>query len=659
MKFKSIASRLKAIFLAILLVVTGALGYLTFTQIKQQRDFAKEDLEKVVYLTETLVEGRINDAEGLAITLAQDENVAFSLDQGNLTMVKRALDPIYAELSQSMGMQVLEVGGADGKVFYRAHNPEKNGDDKSGNGSIAAALNGEKVAGTEMGSSGIAIRAFVPIFRYDAVIGTMQVGFSDALFHQIKQTTVSDIDIYSTDKRTFTTATSEDAERPISELPQDLQSNLQRALNGERHAITTWSELAYFIPITEPVGGDIIGAYHITYSMAAINRKILTGIIFEALCILVAIGIIAYASRTISTQVVKPIAHLSNEAGEIARGNLQIELMQLKQKDEIGALAGAFNEMVEGLRALILTVNDNAQTIASTSQELTATTEQSSAAADEVARAVQDIAESALEQSHETEKGVEKTRVLSENIQGVTANIAEIKNQLTLLNEHKTSGLNSIEALTSHSGETIAAIDTIRKTTHETNESSKRIGEANQLIESIAEQTNLLALNAAIEAARAGEAGRGFSVVAEEIRKLAEQSTQSAKEISDMLRTLQVNSNASVETMTQVHDIIQKQVVGIRNTEGDFNNISESIESVDAMIGETESAVHHMEINRTDLHDIVSKLSEIAQLNAAGTEESAASVEEQAASVEEIANSSESLSLIAQELMARIQKFKV
>lgn len=658
MKFKSISSRLSLIFISILVVVCSSLVYLTLDQVSEQIGFASEQLDNTVLLMENSVNGKVKDAEGLAVLLSTNEDVVMAMDTQNLSLLKRIINPIYTHLNTSLGISVLEFGDANGTVLYRAHNPEKNGDDKSTNPSIAKTLSGSIVSGTEMGSSGLAIRSFIPIEKYGKVIGTIQIGYSNAVFQALKESSHADFEIYSTEKLTLSTIENA-SETAISDLPKDIQNDLSKAFQGETIKQKSFKEYEAYIPIKDPVTQNIIGAYRVTYSLSKVKSQIITNLIIEAIIILLSILIIVFASSRIKKTVVLPLKAIAVEAEAIASGNLNVSFPDHKADDEIGKLLEAFKHMVNSLRTLIISINDNAQTLASTSEELTATTEQSAAASDEVAKAVSDIAGNAQNQANETELGVKRAAILSENIENVNENMAAIGNMIQQLNAHKTDGINIITLLGEQNLKSVSAIEDIRQSTKLTNESARRIGEANQLIESIAEQTNLLALNAAIEAARAGEAGRGFSVVAEEIRKLAEQSTNSAKDISEMLTQLLNNADHSVKTMETVNQVISKQVEQVNATEEKFSDISKSVEEVEQVIASTVVSVDSMSANRKELETIIYKLAEIAESNASSTQESAASVEEQSASMQEISHSSESLAQIAMDLLELITKFKL
>ncbi|ABR49084.1 methyl-accepting chemotaxis sensory transducer [Alkaliphilus metalliredigens QYMF] len=362
----------------------------------------------------------------------------------------------------------------------------------------------------------------------------------------------------------------------------------------------------------------------------------------------------------IGNSIVKPIIATIEHSKKIASLDITEDVPEtfMRRKDEVGSLAIAFQTITDNLRAFIKHIAETAEQVAASSEELTATSQQSATAADEVAKTIEQIAESANEQAKDTEGGVLKTDELSKIIEADLKDmelISEAMKQLTLL---KDEGVETVKGLTVKTKNNEKAIQTIYESTVETNESAEKIGEVSKLIEGIAEQTNLLALNAAIEAARAGEAGKGFSVVAEEIRKLAEQSARSVQEIDDMLKKLQNNSQNAVKTMKDVSSVIKEQVESVEITESKFDGIAGQVESVKGIVNKSVESVESMNARKNELAGIMQSLAAIAEENAAGAEEASASVEEQTASMIEISDASEALARLSEEMQGSIGKFK-
>ena len=186
-----------------------------------------------------------------------------------------------------------------------------------------------------------------------------------------------------------------------------------------------------------------------------------------------------------------------------------------------------------------------------------------------------------------------------------------------------------------------------------------KIKEATSLISSIADETNLLSLNASIEAARAGEAGRGFSVVASQIQKLAEQSNDSARQIDDIIYTLLEDSQKAVQTMEEVKEIITKQSENVSKTGSVFSQvqggISESIQGVDEIADRT----NQLNMARSNVVDVVQNLTAIAEQNAASTEETSAAVNEVANIMQDFSEHAAKLQDIAHTLESNVDIFKL
>jgi len=362
--------------------------------------------------------------------------------------------------------------------------------------------------------------------------------------------------------------------------------------------------------------------------------------------------------------IVRPIAGITEIINKQARLDFSYDQNSaastyVTKSDEIGVMTRALKIMEDNVREFILKTSDASEQVAAASQELTATSQQSATASNEVAKTIESISSGAGEQAIDTEKSVKNVQNLGQTLGKDAEYLADLNSAASDIDTKKNEGFTILKDLVDKTRQNNQAAQNIHEIILGNNESATKIEEASAMIQNIATQTNLLALNAAIEAARAGEAGRGFSVVADEIRKLAEQSNSFTRDIKAVIDELKSSSQNAVIKVQEVMTIVETQASSVKQTEDKFAQIAVSIDLVKGIIHKLNTSSEVMEENKNILLGIMQNLSAIAQENAAATEQASASIEEQSAAIEEIANSSEGMALIAQELRGLIQKFTV
>ena len=368
----------------------------------------------------------------------------------------------------------------------------------------------------------------------------------------------------------------------------------------------------------------------------------------------------------VSTRIVNPIILITNGIKKLGDYDFTVAQEESKdrnrlmaQKDEIGQMSRALVAMRDNIRSLVANAGTTAEQVAAASQELTSTSEELLSSAMEVSTTVEEIANGASSQADNTNQSAALLNELGDIIESEKSNVEVLSGTTVSVISSVQSGRETLSELGDNIDLNNSATTVVQESITKTNERSAEISEASNLISSISDQTNLLALNAAIEAARAGEHGKGFAVVAEEIRKLAEQSTESTKVIDAMVTDLQEDAQKAVRAVEDMVRILEDQKKNMKATDEKFSEMEDAITKAEAAVDEINSNSLKMEDAKDKTLDKVNELSAVAEENAASTEEATATIETQSHSMEEVARSSEDLAHAAQELQSLISKFSL
>lgn len=353
-----------------------------------------------------------------------------------------------------------------------------------------------------------------------------------------------------------------------------------------------------------------------------------------------------------------PIKLIANTASEIASGNLNISNLEIKNNDETKILSNAFNHMVKNIQVIIEDIKNSSATVFSSSKSLADISEETTRSMNGIKQNVNEIVSSSVMQTEEIQNGFEKITKLATEIELISEFTNEIGKLSNTTNSQVQLGLITITELIDKNNKNNAVIKDMEQIINSIAASSENIGSITNVIKNISEQTNLLALNAAIEAARAGEAGRGFSVVADEIRKLSEKTSTSTIEITNLINEIQKKSDNAVSSMIEVNDIIEIQKKCVSGTENIFNDISTYIHQLIIKIESTRKSLKEINENKNNVVTVIENLSSSSEENSALTEEVSATMEEFAQNIDKLNNLALELEDLSEHLNSTLNNFR-
>ncbi|MBB6024782.1 methyl-accepting chemotaxis protein [Paenibacillus sp. JGP012] len=450
------------------------------------------------------------------------------------------------------------------------------------------------------------------------------------------------------DAKLVNTSAKENSE--LSPMLADMQSNAsgQRSFhyNGEGYLLFYKQ-----IPSTGWVIGSVISeklAYAEFYQLRN-NYILIIGVTLLA---------VLAGAYWVAALFIKPLKQLHQTSIQMSEGDFTGRV-KAKGKDEFAELGSAFNQMSDQLGTLLRQVTGSAERVHTISEEMQEHTDNTKRIAEQISIATDELAQGSSTQAESVYNGSGRLAEMSDSVGGINDSVEQSVVMMREAGEAMLAGLQAVEHQVMLADGNRHSMDRVGESITLLTDKSQKIEGIVAMIQGIASQTNLLALNASIEAARAGEHGRGFAVVAEEVRKLAEQSADSAKEIIVLLEEIQTASGLSVGEVHAAEQGMEQQVAAVHEMRESFVRIKQSIDGIEKQLKQVSSATTELDDNAGKVAEIISSVAAMSEQSAASTEEVASSTQEQFNYITSIAERSNELAEQSKALAAEVKKFKV
>lgn len=557
----------------------------------------------------------------------------------------------------------------DGTLFFRNDKPDAYSTDMSKDYlPHLTAMQGQMFSDILTIGDQVYICSATPVYDNDGnIIASLTYAYglsSDNFVDYYGNITDNDMTVFINRTRSMTTLTDSSGKRIIGTDMND-PIVIEEVINNKNHyygktILQNKNYLCSYIPLDSQngdriiifLGKDLTDVEKIALKTSRIIIGVIAGItVLSVMVILFFVYIF----------IKRPITGLTNKLSEIKSENNNICNLAIKvpekSKDEIGAIGKQLNRLLDEIRNIVESITIVHQKLAGASEALATSSEETSASAAAVSETMSNIAGAAQSQLAMSEDGTAKLNTLSDNLSNIVKNAEQMKNVTNDTGSVTTKGLSSVRMLKKVARDNSELITKISSYVSRLTENSEAISSIVDVMANIASQTNLLSLNASIEAARAGESGKGFSVVAGEIRNLAEQSKVSAENIYNLLSDITNVVKETADLMDSLNQTFQEQNTAVANTEAAFDNISDSIKNTIEYIELVSASLFVMESGKVKIISSIETISEASAISSKSTEEANSSIHNITSAIENVANLAKELNDISIELKNKIQIF--
>lgn len=428
---------------------------------------------------------------------------------------------------------------------------------------------------------------------------------------------------------------------------EQLSGEAGRLLNGSQD-----KQLVYYQ--SDKNGWYLVGAMKVEELVKDARLIAVMTWVLAIVAAVIAVVIGYFVARMIG----RPLSLLRTLMKQGEEGDLRVR-MSVTSQDEIGQLGRSFNEMMEKITALVQQTNHSAQEVLLTAAELSEASKQTKTAAQEIAAATEQIAGGATSLAVESERGNELTGHISMQMKEVVRSNVEMGTSAAEVQKSSEQGIDYMSGLINKTNATETMTRSMVEKVDNLKESTRSIRKILDMLNNITKQTNILSLNATIEAARAGAAGKGFMVVADEIRKLADQSRQSIEVVGSITETIQREIDQTVEVLSEAYPIFQEQIESVKEADLLFKQVQSQMSGFIGRLSEVTESISQLESSQVVLTDAMSNVSAVAEESSATSQEVASLSSEQLNISSGLVRLSEKLEELSTSLKETLSKFQV